>query len=189
MARPGWRRISLSTGYLQVSDMETTKLPSERLMGPRLESTGGAVLRYGLVLILLWVGGLKFTAYEAKGIEPLAAHSPFLAWAYHALGLEGFSRLLGVSEILFGLLILLRPAFPKVSALGSAGAIFMFLVTLSLMFSTPGVIAPGYSFPVLSADVGQFLIKDLVLLGAAIWTAGEALSAVDYHQRQPSLKS
>lgn len=43
------------------------------------------------------------------------------------------------------------------------------------MFSTPGVIAPGYSFPVLSANVGQFLAKDLVLLGAALWTAGEAL--------------
>ena len=53
----------------------------------------------------------------------------------------------------------------------------MFLITLTVMFSTPGVIAPGYSFPVLSANVGQFLAKDLLLLGAAIWTAGESLVA------------
>ncbi len=156
--------------------MENNTLTINRTTGPNLEMAGAFVLRYGLVLILFWIGGLKFTEYEAKGIEPLAANSPFLAWAYHLLGLQKFSALLGVSEILFGILIALRPAFPKASALGSAGAVLMFLVTLTLMLSTPGVIAPGYSFPVLSANVGQFLLKDLVLLGAALWTAGEALS-------------
>lgn len=156
--------------------MENNTLAINRTTGTNLEMAGAFVLRYGLVLILFWIGGLKFTEYEAKGIEPLAANSPFLAWAYHLLGLQKFSALLGVSEILFGILIALRPAFPKASALGSAGAVLMFLVTLTLMLSTPGVIAPGYSFPVLSANVGQFLLKDLVLLGAALWTAGEALS-------------
>lgn len=156
--------------------MENTTLTVSRTTGPNWERVGAFVLRYGLVLVIVWIGGLKFTEYEAKGIEPLAANSPFLAWAYHLLGLQAFSNLLGVSEILIGLMIALRPALPKVSALGSVGAIFMFLVTLSLMFSTPGVIAPDHSFPVLSANVGQFLVKDLVLLGAAIWTAGEAMS-------------
>jgi reactive chlorine resistance protein C len=156
--------------------MENAAVPLD-LPGWKLQKAGGFVLRYGLVLILLWIGGLKFTEYEAKGIEPLVANSPLLAWAYHALGTKGISRLLGVSEILFGLLILMRPVFPKLSAVGGLAAIVMFLTTLSLLFSTPGVIAPGYSFPVLSADTGQFLIKDLILLGAAIWTAGEATTA------------
>ncbi len=156
--------------------MTTTAVPAERA-GVDFEKVGAIVLRYGLALILIWVGGLKFTAYEAKGIEPLVANSPFLAWAYHAFGLEGISRLLGVSEILFGLLISLRPINARLSAYGSIAAVLMFLITLSLLFSTPGVIAPGYSFPVLSANVGQFVAKDLVLLGAAIWTAGEALVA------------
>lgn len=35
----------------------------------------------------------------------------------------------------------------------------------------------GYGFPFPSPMPGQFLAKDIVLLGAAIWTAGEALSA------------
>lgn len=142
--------------------------------GLALQSAGAVILRYGLALILIWVGGLKFTEYEAKGIEPLVANSPFLAWAYHAWGLQGISRLLGIAEILFGLLILMRPASPRISAWGSLAAAGMFLITLSLLLSTPGVIAPGYSFPVLSADIGQFLVKDLILLGAALWTAGEA---------------
>ncbi len=156
--------------------METTA-PSTERAGLEFEKVGAIVLRYGLALILIWVGGLKFTDYEAKGIEPLVANSPFLAWAYHALGLEGVSRLLGMVEIILGLLIFLRPVNPRLSAYGSMGAVLMFLVTLTLLFSTPGVIAPGYAFPVLSANVGQFVAKDLVLLGAALWTAGEALSA------------
>jgi uncharacterized membrane protein YkgB len=52
----------------------------------------------------------------------------------------------------------------------------MFLITLSFILTTPGVWQEGYGFPALSG-AGQFLIKDLLLLGAAIWTAGEALQA------------
>ncbi len=154
--------------------METAALSSQDL-GNQLERAGAIVLRYGLALILLWIGGLKFTMYEAKGIEPLVMNSPFLAWAYHAFGLVEVARLLGVVEIIVGLLVLLRSVNARLSALGSMAAALMFLITLSLLFSTPGVIAPGYSFPVLSANVGQFVIKDLVLFGASIWTAGEAL--------------
>ncbi len=53
----------------------------------------------------------------------------------------------------------------------------MFLTTLTFMFTTPGVWQKDYGFPALSASPGQFLIKDVVLLAAAIWTAGDALRA------------
>lgn len=156
--------------------METTDVSSEHV-GTRMEKIGALILRYGLALILIWIGCLKFTDYEAKGVEPLVMNSPFLAWAYHAFGVTGIARLLGVFEITSGVLILLRSVNARLSAVGSLAAVFMFLITLSLLFSTPGIIAPGYSFPVLSGQPGQFLAKDLVLLGAAIWTAGEALLA------------
>jgi uncharacterized membrane protein YkgB len=52
----------------------------------------------------------------------------------------------------------------------------MFIITLSFILTTPGVWQEGYGFPALSI-IGSFLAKDLVLLGAAIWTAGEALQA------------
>jgi len=48
----------------------------------------------------------------------------------------------------------------------------MFLITLSFLLTTPGVWQPGYGVPVLFPSPGQCLAKDLLLLGAAIWTAG-----------------
>ncbi len=142
-----------------------------------LETIGAAVIRYGLVAVLLWVGSLKFTAYEAEGIQGLVANSPLFSWAYGVFSVRTFAAILGVTEILLGILILLRPVAPKLSAWGSIGAIIMFLLTLSFLLSTPGVWQPNYGFPFLSPFPGQFMAKDLLLLGAAIWTAGEALRA------------
>ena len=90
-----------------------------------------------------------------------------------------FSGFTGIIEITLGLLIATRAFSPRLSALGSIGAIFVFLLTMTFAFSTPGVWQPGYGFPYPypSPDPGQFLLKDLLLLGAAIWTAGEALGA------------
>ena len=136
---------------------------------------GVLVLRYGLVVILLWVGFLKFTTYEAEGIKPLVENSPLVSWAVGLLGLRGFSNLIGFVEIVLALLIATRSFMPKLSAIGSLGAVIMFIITLSFALTTPGVWQPGYGFPYPSPMPGQFLAKDLILLGAAIWTAGEAL--------------
>jgi reactive chlorine resistance protein C len=62
------------------------------------------------------------------------------------------------------------PWSPKASALGGALAILMFLTTLSFIFSTLGWEPSLDGFPALSAMPGQFLLKDVVLLGAAIWS-------------------
>lgn len=147
---------------------------SDRTMS--LENIGATVIRYGLVVILLWIGGLKFTAYEAEGIKGLVENSPLMSWAYGIFSVRSYSAIIGSIEIIFGILIAVRPFAPKLSAAGSTGAIFMFLTTLSFMLTTPGGWQSGYGFPFLGSS-GQFLIKDLVLLGAAIWTAGESLRA------------
>ena len=135
------------------------------------------LLRYSLVIILLWVGALKFTAYEAEGIQVFAENSPLLSWLYDVVSVRTFSTLLGIFEITLGLMIATRPFMPKVSAVGSLGALLLFLVTLTFVFSTPGVWQPGYGVPYLSPDPGQFLAKDVALAAIAIWTAGEALRA------------
>jgi uncharacterized membrane protein YkgB len=62
--------------------------------------------------------------------------------------------------------------------------VLLFLGTLSFLFTTPGVTAAG-GFPVLSARPGQFLIKDLVLLGAALWTLGDSLGAARSRALRP----
>ncbi len=142
----------------------------------QLERIGAAVIRYGLALIIVWIGALKFAAYEAAAIEGLVANSPLLSWMYGIASVPTVAAVIGAGEIVVGVLIAIRPFAPRVSAVGSLGAILMFLTTLSCMLSTPGVWQPAYGFPFL-AGAGQFLVKDLILLGAAIWTASDSLEA------------
>jgi uncharacterized membrane protein YkgB len=145
--------------------------------GYKLENIGANIIRYGLVIVLLWVGALKFTAYEAEGIQGLVSNSPFMSWMLSVMSLRTAAALIGVIEITLGVLIATRPFAPFISAIGSIGAIIMFLTTLTFVFTTPGVWQPGYGFPFPSPMPGQFLAKDLLFLGAAVWTAGEALRA------------
>src|SRR6516164_7015980 len=94
------------------------------------------------------------------------------------MSVRGFSALLGVVEVAIAVLIALRPFSSRASALGSALAVAMFLTTLSFLVTTPGVWEPSLGgFPALSALPGQFLIKDLALLGISLWTLGEAWKA------------
>jgi len=144
----------------------------------RLEAVGRHSIRYGLVLVLLWIGGMKFTAYEAEGISGFVSNSPLMSWDYQLFSKTQFSALLGAVELLTAGLIAARPFSARLSAVGSTLAVGMFLTTLSFLFTTPGVIEASLVFPALSAVPGQFLIKDVVLLGAAVWTAGEALRSV-----------
>ncbi len=85
----------------------------------QLEKLGAGIIRYGLVIVLLWVGSLKFTSYEAEGIKPLVMNSPFLSWGYSLTSVTGFAKLIGVTEILLGLLIAARYISPRISAIGS----------------------------------------------------------------------
>jgi len=142
----------------------------------RLAAAGRGVLRYGLMALLLLWGGFKFFAFEAEGIRPLVEHSPFLRWLYPLLGVRGTSGLIGVIEVSAAILIGLRRWRPDLSAVGSLLAAGTFLVTLSFLASTPGVFAPTNPF-------GGFLMKDIMFLGAALYTAAEALEAAKVRKR------
>jgi len=133
------------------------------------------LLRYGLVLVIAWIGFMKFTAYEAAGIQPLVAHSPLMSWVYAIFSERAFSALLGIVEVAVASMIALRSVSAKVSAIGSGLAAVMFLTTLTFILSTPGWEPSLGGFPALSVVPGQFIIKDIVLLAAALWSLGEAL--------------
>lgn len=157
--------------------IERRKPAAVETVDARMRRIGEFVFRYGLSAIFLWIGLLKFTDYEAKNIEPLVTNSPIWSWAVHSIGLSGVAGFIGVVEISIGVLIAIRPLAPRLSAIGSLGATATFLITLSFMLTTPGVWEPEYGFGFLSALPGQFLAKDLVLLGVSIWTMGEAFRA------------
>lgn len=140
------------------------------------QSLGEFLIRYGLVIVLGWIGAMKFTAYEANGIETLVRTSPLMSWMYKFLSLQVTSNVIGVTELCAALLIAIKPLSPKLSAVGSVLAVFTFLATLTFLFSLPGWEKSLGGFPALSGS-GGFLLKDVVLLGAALFTLGDSLSA------------
>lgn len=147
--------------------LETTFVPIDNR---RLAAIGTGVLRYGTAGLLLMWGAFKFTADEAQAIRPLVEHHPLMAWMESALGVAGTSAAIGIIEIAAGLLMVLRRASARWSAIGSALATLTFATTVSFLFTTPGALSPSSPF-------NGFLMKDVVLLGAALFTAAEARAA------------
>jgi uncharacterized membrane protein YkgB len=153
----------------RLSDATTQRLSES------LTRCGHLVSRYGLVVVLAWIGFGKYVKMESR---VLIDHSPLMSWMYDVFSVTTVARGLGTMEILAALLIALRPLWPRASAVGSALAVVLFLGTLSFLFTTPGVVATHASgLPILSALPGQFLLKDLVLIGVAFWTLGDSLAA------------
>lgn len=140
-----------------------------------IEKLGKYSLYYSLVLVLVYIGGMKFTAYEAQGISGLVANSPLLAWTYNLFSQQGLSNLIGLIELAIAALIAARPLNPRASALGGILAVGLFATTLSFLFSTPGIVEASLGFPALTVMPGQFLLKDIVLLGVALYVVGESL--------------
>jgi uncharacterized membrane protein YkgB len=138
-----------------------------------LVQAGQLVTRYGLVVVLAWIGFGKYVKMDSR---VLIEHSPLMSWIFDFLSATTVARGLGTMEIVAALLIALRPIWPRASLVGSALAVVLFVGTLSFLFTTPGVVvAHAVGVPILSAQPGQFLLKDLVLIGVSIWTLGDSL--------------
>jgi len=140
-----------------------------------LAAAGSLVTRYGLVTTLVWIGALKFTGYEVQNAEVLVTASPLTSRLRRKLGAQKLGWLVGVTQITLGSLIAARPVAPRASAAGSFGAAGMMLSTLSFLATTPEAWREGPGgIPQLSV-LGEALLKDTVLLGAALLTAAESL--------------
>ena len=100
-----------------------------------------------------------------------------MGWVYEVFSVTTFSTLLGVVEVGAAVLLAVKPWWPRLSAVGSVIAVGLFLATIGFLFTTPGIgeQAAG-GFPLLSMT-GEFLIKDVALLGVAVWTLADALRA------------
>lgn len=156
---------------------------ANRTLTNPIQKLGEYVIRYGLVVVLAWIGAMKFTAYEAAGIKALVETSPFMSWMYKVFSLQATSNVIGVAELTAAALIAIRPLAPKLSAIGSALAVCTFLTTLTFLFSLPGWEKSLGGFPALSGS-GGFLLKDTVLLGAALFTLGDSLTTRTVSARQ-----
>jgi uncharacterized membrane protein YkgB len=169
-----------------------------------LDQFGKNAVRFGIVVVFLWIGGLKFFTYEADGIVPFVANSPFMSFFYsHPEGYKkhmnpegalvpanhqwheenntyGFSTGLGVVLVSLAALIALYKVLPIPSMIASILIFIMTLGTLSFLLTSPESWVPhlgdqNWGFPFLSGR-GRLVIKDLVILGGAIITMSETAS-------------
>lgn len=172
----------------------------------RLDRLGVAVTRIGLIVVLVWIGGLKAYRYEADGIVPFVANSPFMSFFYHQpageyrkhMNREGelvpanrawheqngtylFAYGLGSVIVAYGVMIALHPWLPGVAAVGSFLVVVMSFVTLSFLITTPEcwvrpLGSPEHGFPLLSG-AGRLVVKDAIMMGAALVTMADSARA------------
>ena len=162
-----------------------------------LDRLGLNFMRVAILIIFVWIGGLKYFAYEADGIVPFVANSPFMSFFYaydtpeykQHMNAEGvfkaenrewhkqnntytFSYGLGALIITIGILVFLGTFSPKIGLVGELLAIVMTLGTLSFLVTTPESWVPNlgdtdFGFPFLSGR-GRLVIKDIAILAGAV---------------------
>lgn len=162
----------------------------------RMDRVGLTATRVGLVLVLVWIGGLKVAKYEADGIVPFVANSPLMSFfyadadnykphmnpegaliaanrAWHEMnGTYPFALGLGAVIVAFGLMIAVHRWRPDVAAVGGFLVAAMSVVTLSFLITTPESWVPAlgdkdHGFPYLSGR-GRLVVKDAIMLGAGL---------------------
>ena len=142
------------------------------LLAARSDKLGVVRIRVGLVVVLIWIGGLKAYRYEDEGIVPLVANSPLMSFFYrqpageyrHQMNREGelvtanrewheengtypFAHALGTVIVAFGVMIALHPWLPRVATVGSSLVVLMPLTTLSFLVTTPECWVPPLGSP------------------------------------------
>ena len=158
------------------------------------QKLGINLIRVAILVIFVWIGGLKFWNYEAEGIVPFVANSPFMSFFYTKDAPEyklkegefdeakhqwheenntyGFSHGLGILIMGIGILTFLGIFSPKIGLVGAGLAIVMTLGTLSFLVTTPEVWVPDLGsgeqgFPLLTG-AGRLVIKDTAILAGAV---------------------
>jgi uncharacterized membrane protein YkgB len=127
------------------------------------------LIRASMVIIYFFFGYQKWFDYEAQGLIPFFTHGPLIFWMYPVFGIKGSSYFLGVSEWLFGGLILAGFWNKRLGALGALGSVLTFITTITIIPFMPDGWAPSAGgFPAMVGNVA-FLMKDLVLAAVSFY--------------------
>jgi uncharacterized membrane protein YkgB len=141
------------------------------------ERAGRAIALMGVALPLLLIGHSKFAAFEVEALKPLIGGTPWLAWMYAVWEPVGVSRSLGILEIATAFLLMASPWIPRAGVAGGALGALTFCVTVSILAALPIWETVWGGWPALNG-LGQFLIKDIALLGIALVVLGESAARV-----------
>ena len=158
------------------------------------QKLGVNLIRVAILVIFVWIGGLKFWNYEAEGIVPFVANSPFMSFFYTKSAPEYKEYKLKEGEFneakhqwhvennTYGILTFLGIFSPKIGLAGAALAIVMTIGTLSFLVTTPEVWVPDlgsgeHGFPLLTG-AGRLVIKDTAILAGAIVVLSDSAKRV-----------
>ncbi len=127
------------------------------------------LIRASMVIIYFFFGYQKWFDYEVKGLIPFFTHGPLIFWMYPVFDMKGATYLLGISEWLFGALLLAGFWNKKLGVLGALGSVVAFISTVTIIpFMPDGWEASAGGFPAMVGNVA-FLIKDIVLLAVSVY--------------------
>jgi len=140
----GWRRLD----------------PVDRAIATFMDRTGVRLLRISLAVVFVWFGALKLV-----GMSPAA---DLVRATVYWIPFEIFFPILGVWEVLIGVFLLYRPTIR--------------IAILLLLLQMPGTALPLVllpevtftSFPFGLTLEGQYIIKNLTLVAAAMVVGGTA---------------
>ncbi|WP_233010517.1 DUF417 family protein [Rheinheimera faecalis] len=117
-----------------------------------------------VALVLVWIGGMKFTQIEAEGIADLVQSSPLMSWLYLWFDQQTTSNLIGIYDLLALLLLGAGLYYRWLFLPGWLMCLAVFLTTQTFLFSFPG----AFSAHGLLTASGQFLIKDLWFIASML---------------------
>ncbi|MCT4591525.1 MAG: DUF417 family protein [Carboxylicivirga sp.] len=136
-------------------------------------NAGQFILRYGLAIAFIWLGLMKLKNSEADYLKQILANSALFKWLLKYLTSYAFSQVVAYLQIIIGVLIALKPVARKLSFWGGILASVVLLLSVASLFTSTFVWQSPYGFPELS-KLGQSILKDVVLLGAAMWCVGDS---------------
>ncbi|AXY73550.1 DUF417 domain-containing protein [Paraflavitalea soli] len=168
------------------------------------------LLRIAIFIVMAWIGALKAFQYEADGIVPFVANSPFMSFFYHEKapdytnyknpegkvvakniewhqqnGTYPFSYGLGAVIVFIGILTLLGIVYPRIGLWGGLLTAVMSFVTLSFLITTPEVYVPnlGGDFPSPNHGFPYLSGSGRMVLKDIIMGAGGLICAADCARR------
>ena len=121
------------------------------------------------VMVLFWIGALKFTPAEALAIKGYVSNSFLMSWLYRLTSDQGVSNIIGIYEILTGILLIVSFWNSRIGLIAGYLSAVIFLSTLSFLITTPGIWKISDGLPV----TDFFVIKDLAFLAIALQVIGK----------------
>jgi uncharacterized membrane protein YkgB len=165
------KTFSQPTGTPIISANETTPAQSSLIKLATWVNTRNIpflITSIGMIVMLLWAGAYKMTVPGADGIVPLVTNSPLISWHFKLFSRYLGSDLIGVTEIIAAILMIIGYFKPKAGIIGGLIATVMFFVTSTMLITTPDAIVPVNGIWYMSF-LGLFLFKDVISLGVAFY--------------------